>query len=58
MAIAAYKSLSDEQMKLVGYSHDAEGLIACLASETIEDERFDTTPEEFERLASYIRSHY
>ena len=58
MAIAAYKSLSDEQMKLVGYSHDAEDLIACLAAETVEDERFDTTPEEFERLANYIRSHY
>ena len=45
-------------MKQLGYSHDAEGLIACLAAETIEDKRFDTTPEEFERLASYIRSHY
>ena len=58
MAIAAYKSLSDEQMKQLGYSHDAEGLIACLAAETIEDKRFDTTPEEFERLAGSIRSHY
>jgi hypothetical protein len=45
-------------MKPVGYSHDAEGLIACLVAETIEDKRFDTTPEEFERLAGYIRSHY
>lgn len=58
MAIAAYKSLSAEQMKLVGFSHDAEGLIACLAAETIEDERFDTAPEEFERLTGSIRSHY
>ena len=58
MQIAAYKSLSDEQMKLVGYSQDAEGLIACLAAVTIEDERFDTTSEEFQRLADYIRSHY
>ena len=58
MAIAAYKSLSDEQMKLVGFSHDAEDLIACIAAKTIEDERFDTTPEKFERLANYIRTHY
>lgn len=45
-------------MKQLGYSHDAEGLIACLASETIEDKRYEATPEEFEQLASYIRSHY
>lgn len=58
MAIAAYKSISDEQRKLVGFSHDAEGLIACLAAETVEDKRYEASPEEFERLANYIRSHY
>ncbi len=58
MTIAYFKAYSDEEVKQVGYNHDAEGLIAFLADENRKPGTMSASPEEFERVAGYIRSHY
>ena len=57
-AIAEFKAYSDEEISMTGYSHNAEGFIAALTDQRNLGNTAETTPEEFERLKNYIRSHY
>ena len=57
-AIAEFKAYSDEEIAMTGYSHNAEGFIAALTHQRNLGNTAETTPEEFERLKDYIRTHY
>lgn len=56
--IAEFKSYSDEEIAMTGYSHNAEGFIAALTEQRNLGNTEETTAEEFARLTDYIRSHY
>jgi len=58
LTIEEFKSYTDEQIATTGYQHNAEELIAFFADQNKREGVTPATPEEFERVASYVRAHY